>query len=170
MGKSSNTVIGTFRTADNIPPELHGRRILYSSRQDIPPEKKFTAVDDDGRPIFRSDGLPFSFGFAEFKQFKEKNLIDISEVEREFIMGEFGLWKFEEAERIREEERRWNGEDEPKGGVSVSATDRPIELQKDPSDHLLAFFVTCFVITVVVCCIRVFGPTLVAMVQGMMSS
>ena len=160
---SDSTVnVGTLRTDNpDIPTPLQGAIVFYTTRTDIKAENKFVIVDNDYRPIKNKDGKPIRFGFEQYEMFVEKHYLEVNENAARIIRQDLGIWKMEQAEIAAKEEPR-------EANVHKYNMEAPKEIVKDPSAHLFGFFLTCFVITLIVCLGRIFAPFIIERVSQAM--
>lgn len=164
--RSTNIVVGTFNSSSGVPVELRGMRLLYSMRDDLDDNYKFLAVDASNQVIKNSAGTDsVHFGFPQYELFVQRGYLDLNEDENvvSVMKSELGYWK---AEKEREElERR--REISPEEDLPAEPVVEAPEHVKDPSAHLMSYFVTSLILTILVCCGRVFAPTLIEMIKQM---
>ena len=160
--QDSTITVGTLRRDNpDIPTALQGATILYTTRTDIKASNKFVMIDSNKDIIRNKDGKAVRFGFDQYVTFVEKGYLDSNEEVERIIRQDLGIWKMQQEELAAAN----NKETEPVQRYEMTA---PKELVKDPSAHLLSFFITCFIITVIVCLGRIFAPTIMSGMQGIL--
>lgn len=150
--------VGTLRTDNpDIPTLLQGATVLYTTRTDIKAENKFVMIDDNGKPIMNKGKKPLRFGFAEYQKFMDKHYLDVNENAERVIRQDLGMWKMDQMELHKKSEPE---------NVQIYDLTEQRELVKDPSAHLFGFFLTCFIITLIICLGRIFAPIIIQQISG----
>lgn len=150
------------RDNPDVPVQLQGATVLYTTKTDVKVGNKFVLIDDNKELVKNRDGKAVRFGFDEYTRFVDNGYIDLNENADRIIQQDIGMWKMQQAELIAKRDEE---------GENIQHYDLTAqkELVKDPSAHLLSFFVTCFIITLVVCLGRVFAPMIMEGVQGILN-
>lgn len=158
----STITVGTLRRDNpDIPTPLQGATILYTTRTDIKAENKFVMIDDNKNIIKNKDGKSVRFGFEQYQTFIDKHYLDVNDGAERIIRQDLGLWKMQQAELAAKS-------DYQEENVQTYDLTEQRELVKDPSAHLFGFFLTCFIITLIVCLGRIFAPMIIERVTGTM--
>lgn len=161
--QDSTITVGTLkRNNPDIPTVLQGATILYTTRTDIKASNKFVMIDSNKDIIRNKDGKATRFGFDQYLTFVEKGYLDSNEEVERIIRQDLGMWQMQQQELAAAKDKG----DEPVRRYEMTPRK---ELVKDPSAHLLSFFITCFIITVIVCLGRIFAPTIMSGMQGILN-
>ena len=119
-------------------------------------------IDDNRNIIKNKDGKSVRFGFDQYQTFLDKHYLDVNENAERIIRQDFGLWKMHQAELAAQK-------DVQESNVQTYDLHEERELVKDPSAHLFGFFLTCFIITLIVCLGRIFAPMIIERVTGVLN-
>lgn len=152
---ASTITVGTLRTDNpDIPTPLQGATVMYTTRTDIKAEHKFVMIDDNHNIIQNKDGKAVRFGFEQYQTFIDKHYLDVNETAEKVIRQDYGMWKMQQAQLAAQK-------DQDENQVQHYELHEQRELVKDPSAHLFGFFLTCFIITLIVCLGRIFAPAII---------
>ena len=162
--QSSTVIVGRFAVGDRrVPAALQGQTVLYTTREEVEDNCKFTVIDDNKKAVKNKDGKAVWFGYDEYLRFMDDGFIDVNDNAQRIITQDIARWKMRLAQESAERARATEDENVTRYDMTEQK-----EIVKDPSAHLLSFFITCLIITLVVCLGRIFAPAIMEGVQGLL--
>ena len=149
MASSTTIIVGSMKTGPDIPTSIRGMTVCYTTRRDIAEENRFAIIDNDSAVIRTADDKEVRFGYDVYGDLRP--FIDFDESSRMIVERDYAEWLDEKTKAAQGAPDRGSAADVPQ-----VLEDHP-PIARDPSAHLLSFFVTCLVITIVVCLGRIYG-------------
>lgn len=179
MASNGTTIkVGVFETTQSVPHELQGATLYYSTNQTVPEDKRFRVLDVNNALVNKSDGTPFEFGLDNFEKLASRNLIVFLPGIQDFMDEELARYRNNHDSQsdytpppMMEAPTPASGQQptqEQFNALSEIENADDVLKVKDPTKHIGAFFVTIFLIAIVIICIRLFAPMLIAGVQGLL--